>query len=405
MRTEDINPQVLRWARETAGLSVEQAAGKLGLKDTAKMTAAAKLEAAEGGARPVGEGFLKRAAALYSRPLLAFYLAAPPAMGERGADYRSAPTRAGAGQRGEAVLDALVRDVRARQQMLREILVDVDGAGALPFVASAGVASGAASVAARIRAALGTTVEDQRAARNAESLFRVLRDASGAIGIYVLLLGDLGSHHSDIGEDLFRGLAIADDVAPMVVVNDNDAPTARSFTLIHELAHLWIGVSGISGPLEAVPAAEVERFCNAVASEFLLPGESVSGFSRAAGNDVGACLAEADRIGVAWNVSPAAVIYKAALLQLIEPAAAGGAFAALATRWRARRAQDRAARDPAEGGPSYYVSRRFSLGNALLDVVRRALQEDVVTHTKAAKILGVSAASVDGLLWDRPRAA
>ncbi len=47
-------------------------------------------------------------------------------------------------------------------------------------------------------------------------------------------------------------------------------------------------------------------------------------------------------------------------------------------------------RNPAEDGPAYYTTRRFSLGAALLDVVRRALQEDAVTHTKAAKILGVS---------------
>jgi cytoskeletal protein RodZ len=64
MRIEDINPQLLRWARETAGLTIEQAAAKLGLKDAGRMTAAEKLEAVETGHRSVHEGFLKKAAAL-----------------------------------------------------------------------------------------------------------------------------------------------------------------------------------------------------------------------------------------------------------------------------------------------------------------------------------------------------
>ena len=60
----------------------------------------------------------------------------------------------------------------------------------------------------------------------------------------MLLLGDLGSHHSDMNEEVFRGFALADEIAPFVVINDNDATTARSFSLIHELAHIWIGASG-----------------------------------------------------------------------------------------------------------------------------------------------------------------
>ncbi len=117
-----INPGMLSWARETAGLSPEEAAAKLGLKSTAKATAAEKLLQAESGKRPVSQGMLEKAAVTYRRPLITFYLPKPPARAERGEDFR---TIAGAASpREDALLDTLVRDVRARQQLLREALLD-----------------------------------------------------------------------------------------------------------------------------------------------------------------------------------------------------------------------------------------------------------------------------------------
>jgi transcriptional regulator with XRE-family HTH domain len=72
-----INPRLLAWARETAGLSLEEAAAELGLKATAKITAAEKLLEAEEGARLVSQSLLEKAADTYRRPLVTFYPAAP----------------------------------------------------------------------------------------------------------------------------------------------------------------------------------------------------------------------------------------------------------------------------------------------------------------------------------------
>ncbi|MBC9209588.1 ImmA/IrrE family metallo-endopeptidase [Roseomonas aerophila] len=397
-----INPDILAWARETAGLSLEEAAGKLGLTSTAKATAAEKLAQVERGERPVTLAQLEKAAAAYRRPLVIFYLSSPPTRAERGEDYR---TVTGSRPRDDAMLDALIRDVRTRQQLLREVLLDDEDIQPLSFVASCQMTDGAQYVANKIRDTLGVNPTEQRRARDASALFTLLRKAAERVGIYVLLLGDLGSHHSDIGEDVFRGVALADEIAPFVVINDNDATTARSFSLLHELAHIWIGASGVSGPVKGFSRNAVERFCNEVAGAFLLPAEAINLLSEAQGADFELALSLTDDVARRWNVSQGVVAYRLLLNGWIDEAIAARLFEAFAARWRIQKARERQLRGPDDSGPSYYVVRRARLGERLLDTVRRALQGDVLTHTKAARILGVSATSVEKLLKERPRAA
>ncbi len=195
---EQINPRMLSWARETAGFSVPEAAEKLGLKDTAKATATEKLQALESGDGRLPRTVLQKAAIAFRRPMITFYLSRPPRRGERGDDFRTAPGSVSARENG--MLDALVRDVRARQQIVREVLVDEEEALLRPFVGSASVRDGAQAVSAGLRSVLGLTKAAQRRARYPAQLFSVLRGAAERAGVYVLLLGDLGSYHSDLSE-------------------------------------------------------------------------------------------------------------------------------------------------------------------------------------------------------------
>lgn len=159
--TEQINHRMLSWARETAGMPVEEAAQRLGLKDSAKASALRKLRALEAGERAPSQTILLRASAAYRRPLIAFYLPEPPRRGDRGEDFRTLTGAVSA--RENAILDALLRDVRARQRMLRAVLEDEDEASPRPFVASVQIEHGAQTIAAAIRAALGVTAEQQTA--------------------------------------------------------------------------------------------------------------------------------------------------------------------------------------------------------------------------------------------------
>lgn len=68
----------------------------------------------------------------------------------------------------------------------------------------------------------------------------------------------------------FRGFVIADDYAPAVFINADDSKKANIFTLAHELAHVWLGESGISDA-DTNSNNQHEVKCNAIAAEILVP--------------------------------------------------------------------------------------------------------------------------------------
>ena len=65
----------------------------------------------------------------------------------------------------------------------------------------------------------------------------------------------------------------------MIVINDQDTKSAWSFTAMHELVHLWLGSTGISG---TDTTDKVEQYCNDVAGEILLPADDLKVFGNVA---------------------------------------------------------------------------------------------------------------------------
>ena len=275
---------------------------------------------------------LSKMAKIYRRSLLTFYLPMPPRKGDRGEDFRTVAENRTASS--DVEVDALVRDLRARQSLVRAVLEDDEDVQPLNFVGSARMSDGVPALAASVERMLGVTRAQYRAQKDAESAFTLLRERSEQAGIFVLLIGNLGSHHSAIPTETFRGFAIADRIAPFVVINDGDARAAWSFTLLHEIAHLWLGATGVSGSIASEIA--IERFCNDVAGEFLLPRADVQSIN-VASLELDAQIAVVTDHANRWRVSRQMVAYNLFKAKRITLEAWRALEAGIRERWMTER--------------------------------------------------------------------
>ena len=390
-----VNPEILVWARETAGLSVADAARKLGLSDSKRASSIDKLVALESGVKEPTRVQVVKMAEKYRRPLLTFYLSKPPVKGDRGVDFRTLP--ADGSSDSDAVLDALIRDVRARQSMVRAVLEDEDEAGYLPFVGALSISDGTAGVVDYLCNLLGASIlSEYRALTGADASFRFLRSRVEDVGVFVLLKGDLGSHHTELDVDeTFRGFSIADEVAPFVVINHNDSKAAWSFTLLHEMTHLLLGHTGVSA---GQSGNDIERFCDDVASQFLLPSDDLKKIAIGKGMSTDLTSQKIGDFAREANVSRAMVAYRAYRVGKIESSTYRSLVMKFRQEWRDQRVRVRESASEKDGGPSYYVIRRHRVGGALMGLVSRMMAADALSTSKAAKVLGVKPRQVQPLL-------
>lgn len=392
LRVATIRPEVLRWARETAGFSLEDAAHAIGLKDARGESGAGRLAKLEDVGDPARPLLLKMAKA-YCRPLLVFYLNQPPKKGDRGQDFRTLPQ----GQSAEnPELDALIRDIKSRQGLVRSTLEDAEGEK-VPFVGTVTTEMPVGQLAGRIAESLRFSLAEFRGAKTNEEAFAYVRSKIEGAGVFVLLLGNLGSYHTNIPLEIFRGFALADELAPMIVINDQDARTAWTFTALHELVHLWLGATGISG---GDALGQLERYCNDVAGEVLLPTADLDEFPNA--STFGAVATAISEFAQARRLSRAMVAYKLLRASRLRRPTWAALSARFRKEWLEQKQAQAEKQKAAEGGPSYYVVRRHRVGDALLTLMRRALDDGMITYTKAGRVLGVKPTNVEPLLASGP---
>jgi Zn-dependent peptidase ImmA (M78 family) len=389
-----VNHEILEWARETAGLTLEEAVAKLELHQARGVSGADRLAALESGDDEPTRSLLTRMAKHYRRPLLTFYMSAPPRKGDRGQDFRTLPDDYS--DTDEALLDALIRDVRARQSMVRALLEDDEDTEPLAFVGSLRMSQGIPAVISSIRETIRIDRAELRAKSSPDEAFALLRDRVEAVGIFVLLIGNLGSYHTTIDLEVFRGFAIADDIAPFVVINDQDAHSAWSFTLLHELVHIWLGQTGISGWRAEI---SIEKFCNDAASEFLLPGSELEQLDIDNRTNPETAQSRISEFAMNRNLSASMVAYKLYRIGTINFENWNRLRENFRKMWITQRNEQRKrAREEESHGPTYYPVRRHRIGKALLELVGSMMRAGALTTSKAAMVLGVKPKNVQNLL-------
>ena len=141
------------------------------------------------------------------------------------------------------------------------------------FVGSVNLTNDVEATATTIRNALGFGVEERSRMPTWTDALRSFIEQADALGVLVMVNGVVGSNNRrKLDPQEFRGFALADNLAPLVFINGADTKAAQMFTLAHELAHIWLGLSAVSdAQASQVPEQEVERWCNRVAAELLVP--------------------------------------------------------------------------------------------------------------------------------------
>lgn len=251
------NPQMLRWARERAGLSAE-------VVSSAEKIYLDELLMWERGDTTPSLARLRSLATRYKRPLMVFYLPKPPKEFTVVKDYRKLPSSAPAMS---PELRYAIRRAQERQAWASEYLSDI-GAPNNELVGSLKPNAKVQEAAESFRRTLGITISEQQSCDVPLEGFKLWRDKIEQTGFFVF-------QASRVAIAEMRGCALPDAIAPVALLNSKDADVAKSFTLLHEVAHLLLGQSAITGgddgDFDIHPTSTIEKFCNRFAGEVIVP--------------------------------------------------------------------------------------------------------------------------------------
>jgi len=363
MRVE-VKPELLHWACERAGVSADALAGKF-----------PKLEHwMSGEARPTLRQLEDFARATHA-PIGYLFLQAPPEERLPIPDFRTI-----AGDRAARPTPDLLETIyicQQRQEWYRDFSRTM-GEKPLPFVGSAQVGDDVVETASRIRSALRFDLDARAKMSTWEEALRHFVDQADALGVLVMrnsIVMNNTHRHLDPAE--FRGFALNDDIAPLVFVNGADTKSAQMFTLAHELAHVWLGASAISDAQAAdLPEQEIERWCNEVAAELLVPLAALTGEYRRGAELHGEVVRLAKR-------------YKVSTLVILRRIHDAGGL----TReqlWKEYRAELAKLKEivASRGGGNFYRTQVARISRRFAEAIVASTWEGRSTFTEAFRLLG-----------------
>ena len=352
-----VPPETLRRARESMGLSLDQAARKVSVS-------VEKLERAERGEDHLTLRQAENAAHVYRRPLAALFVARPPKEDPPEAQFRRLPGAPSLPWNYE--MHTLARRIRERQDAAVEIYDFLEEDPPWPSV-QIGYSADSAEQGALARVALGVGLDEQKAWRDREGYVPLWAWIEAVERLGVLVMQD-----GSMSVEQMRGFAAVHDSVPAVVVNTKDDPRSRAFTLLHELGHLLRARVGLD------PTSVTEPWLEEFASNVLMPRQSfVADFRRAAGD----LLQSVDDLALQYGVTPKAAVVRVARLRLASQATVDEVLDHIAER--AAHAGERS-----QGG-NYYFNTIGRLGPAFIDLVFSALDTQVISYPAAAGLLGV----------------
>lgn len=371
-----INPQVLQWARKTAKMTVEDAAAKVNVK----------VERYESWEKGEDHPTIRQAQKLahdFRRPFALFFFPKVPKDFQPLQDFR----KTGSADLGTAST-FIIREIQQKQAWISELNQE-SGEKSLSFVGKFSIKDKPEVVAADI---LGTLdIDPVYYSKNAIINQWIL--AAEAVGIFVSRTSFIHSRLTLDSEEL-QGFAIADPYAPFVFVNSDDWSAPQLFTLVHELAHLWIAETGISNDVDLVITDRtkyhpVELFCNEVAASALMPIQVIT---QALENGFNFSYEEVFALAKRLGVSSYALLVRLYRMDFISLShytilkkQADIGFQEFLQREELRKARQK----ESEGGPNPYLIKLNKNSRLFTQTVLDAFRGGIIEPTHASNLLNV----------------
>ena len=257
-----ITAKVFIWARESAKMAEEIAASKVAVS----VDKFREWEA--------GESFptirqAQNLAKAYKRPFALFFLPDIPNDFHPLQDFR----KVGSKELSTSSI-FIIREIQQKQAWISEVNED-NNEDIVPFVGKFSLKDNPIAVAQDILRVLNINP----IAYKVNNPILEWIDGAESNGIFISRTSFIHSRLK-LDSNEIQGFAIADNYAPFVFVNSEDWNAPQLFTLVHELAHIWIAETGISNDLEpSIKKVEdynpIELFCNEVAANALIPKEFI----------------------------------------------------------------------------------------------------------------------------------
>lgn len=373
-----LQPAVLTWARERAGFSTAELAGKLHIKP------ARVQEWERSGQISVAQVSRLSRATHTAEGLL--YLSSPPDDRLPVTDFRTVGNRPLL--RPSPDLLETVYIMQRRQEWMRGELIR-DETHPLSFVGKFTPADTAEEVAAAMRETLGLSEGWAVAAHTWETALRRLRAYVEQAGVLVFINGIVGNNTSrPLNPEEFRGFALVDEYAPLIFVNNADFKSAQMFTLAHELAHIFAGADGVSNFVEPQPDAHhTELFCNGAAAEFLIPGVALRDYWTTLNGNGNRYQSVAQH----FKVSVIVAARRALDLELIE-------LPDFFTFYRQYQDEERWRKGNRSSGGDFWNNQNVRLGRRFSTAIVRAVKEQRISYREAYALTGLRDGSFDTLV-------
>lgn len=375
---EGLNPDILIWARERAGLTVDEAAVRL-------KKPKATLAAWETGKRAPTFGQLEHLAeSVYHRPIALFFFPAPPKEPDPASEFRTLPT---------AEVEKLLPDTRVAMReglAFRESLMTLaEGKNPASRLITAEIharpGQSAGALAVQVRDYLGVTLDQQFQWDNKEAALKAWRQVVEDAGVFVF--------KRSFKQKAISGLCLKDPVFPLILVNNSTAPSRQMFTIFHELGHLLFDVSGITKTDTSFvrrltgASKNIEVACNKFAAEFLVPSATFpwQDFKNLQNLDE-----RVKQVAARYRVSREVILRRLLDREIITD----DVYEAKADQWNREYLEYRENR---KGGGNYYRTQVAYLGPTYLGLGFGNLHAGRVTLPELADHFGVKASNIPKL--------